>query len=167
MALTQSDQEEIEQFRRFLEFSKKKNKIMEAYEKAYSSPKQVIVMRTDLNMRKGKMAAQAAHASMAVLLDQMTVECEELYEIHKMVVANDSPLYAWLNGPFKKICVGIDSEAELLELYEKAKAAGLPTALITDSGLTEFNGVKTHTCIAIGPETPDKIDPFTSNLKLL
>lgn len=130
-------------------------------------PKQIIVMRTDLNMRKGKMAAQASHASMAVLLNQMTVECGEFYETHKLIVVNDSPLYAWLNGPFKKICVGIDSEAGLLELYEKVKAAGIPTALITDSGLTEFNGVKTHTCIAIGPDLPEKIDPFTSHLKLL
>lgn len=131
------------------------------------SPKQVIVMRTDLNMRKGKMAAQASHASMAVLLDQMTVECGDFYETHKLIVVNDSPLYNWLNGPFKKICVGIDSEAALLALYEKVKEAGIPTALITDSGLTEFNGVKTHTCIAIGPDLPEKIDQFTADLKLL
>ena len=97
----------------------------------------------------------------------MTVECGEFYETHKLIVVNDSPLYAWLNGPFKKICVGIDSEAGLLELYEKVKSAGIPAALITDSGLTEFNGVKTHTCIAIGPDLPEKIDPFTSHLKLL
>jgi PTH2 family peptidyl-tRNA hydrolase len=132
-----------------------------------SSPKQVIVMRTDLNMRKGKMAAQASHASMAVILDMMESEYTELYERRKLTIPEGSALSAWLNGPFKKICVGIDSEAGLLELYEKVKAAGIPTALITDSGLTEFNGVKTHTCIAIGPDLPEKIDPFTSHLKLL
>lgn len=130
-------------------------------------PKQIIVMRTDLNMRKGKMAAQASHASMAVLLNQMTVECGEFYETHKLIVVNDSPLYAWLNGPFKKICVGIDSEQALNDLFDRVQAANIPVSKIIDSGLTEFGGEKTLTCIAIGPDYPENIDPFTKDLKLL
>ena len=132
-----------------------------------SSPKQVIVMRTDLNMRKGKMAAQASHASMAVILDMMSSEYTELYETRKLVLPIGSALEQWVSGSFKKICVGIGSEAELLALYEKAKDLQLPTALITDSGLTEFNGVPTHTCIAIGPDFPERIDYITKELKLL
>ena len=132
-----------------------------------SSPKQIIVMRTDLNMRKGKMAAQASHASMAVILDMMECEYNELYERRHLTIPVGSALEAWLNGPFKKICVGIDSESELNELYDRVKAAGIPAAKIVDSGLTEFGGVKTLTCIAIGPDYPEKIDPFTNELKLL
>lgn len=132
-----------------------------------SSPKQVIVMRTDLNMRKGKMAAQASHASMAVILDMMDCEYTELYERRHLTIPVGSALDAWLNGPFKKICVGIDSEQALNDLYDKVKAAGLPAAKIVDSGLTEFGGEKTLTCIAIGPDYPEKIDPFTKELKLL
>lgn len=132
-----------------------------------SSPKQVIVMRTDLNMRKGKMAAQASHASMAVILDMMDCEYTELYERRHLTIPVGSALDAWLNGPFKKICVGIDSEQALNDLYDKVKAAGLSAAKIVDSGLTEFGGEKTLTCIAIGPDYPEKIDPFTKELKLL
>ena len=132
-----------------------------------NSPKQVIVMRTDLNMRKGKMAAQASHASMAVILNMMQSEYNELYERRHLTIPNGSALDAWLNGPFKKICVGIGSEEELLALGAKALELKLPVALITDSGLTEFGGVKTHTCIAIGPDYPENIDPLTKDLKLL
>lgn len=132
-----------------------------------SSPKQVIVMRTDLNMRKGKMAAQASHASMAVILTMMQSEYNELYETRKLVIPNGSALDAWLNGPFKKICVGIGSEAELDALYDRAVSAGLPCSIIVDSGLTEFAGVPTKTCIAIGPDFPERIDDLTKDLKLL
>ena len=132
-----------------------------------SSPKQVIVMRTDLNMRKGKMAAQASHASMAVILDMMECSYTELYERRQLTIPVGSALDAWLNGPFKKICVGIDSEQALNDLYDQVKAAGIPAAKIVDSGLTEFGGEKTLTCIAIGPDYPEKIDPFTKELKLL
>lgn len=124
-------------------------------------------MRTDLNMRKGKMAAQASHASMAVILNMMECEYNELYEKRALTIPVGSALDAWLNGPFKKICVGISSEAELLDLYEQVKAAGIPVSKIIDSGLTEFDGVKTLTCIGVGPDYPERIDPFTKSLKLL
>ena len=132
-----------------------------------SSPKQIIVMRTDLNMRKGKMAAQAAHASMAVILNMMQSEYNPLYETRKLVIPEGSALSLWLNGPFKKICVGIDSEAALNELFDRVAEAGIPVSKIIDSGLTEFGGVPTLTCIGIGPDFPENIDAFTKNLKLL
>jgi len=132
-----------------------------------SSPKQVIVMRTDLNMRKGKMAAQASHASMAVILNMMESEYNELYERRHLTIPNGSALDAWLNGPFKKICVGIGSEQELNDLFDRVQEARIPVSKIIDSGLTEFGGEKTLTCIAIGPDYPEKIDPFTKDLKLL
>lgn len=117
-----------------------------------SEPKQIIVMRTDLNMRKGKMIAQGAHASMKVLLDY-----KEEWEAKTK----------WLSDSFAKICVRADSEYELMEIYREALGSGLHASLIVDAGRTEFGGVPTRTCIAIGPEFPEDIDPITGHLKLL
>lgn len=126
--------------------------------------KQVIVMRTDLNMRKGKMAAQAAHASMKVILDQNI----SAYRNDRLEVCYDPLLRAWLaEGTFKKIVVGVNSEALLMELYNRAETRGMHCSLIKDNGLTEFNGIPTVTCIAIGPEESEKLDLLTGNLKLL
>lgn len=137
-----------------------------------NDPKQIIVMRKDLNMRRGKQIAQGAHASMKVLLDIMERGEGFLapdWKIKHMIlnIDSDSALDRWINGKFTKICVSVDSEQELLELYNKAKEMNIPCALITDAGLTEFNGIPTNTCIAIGPDFPEKIDPITSHLKLL
>lgn len=120
-----------------------------------TEPKQVIVIRKDLNMRKGKMVAQGAHAAMAAVLK------------NGMLVTKSDPLEEWLSGRFTKICVSVNSEEELLAVYQKAREAGILCSLITDAGLTEFNGVPTKTCCAIGPDYPDKIDPITKDLKLL
>lgn len=118
-------------------------------------PKQIIVIRKDLNMRKGKMVAQGAHASMAVLL-------EEQRKLHHPLPA----MAEWLSGRFTKICVSVNSEAELLAVYEQAKAEGIPCSLIKDSGLTEFKE-PTYTAVGIGPDYPEKIDKITGNLPLL
>ena len=130
--------------------------------------KQVIVMRKDLNMRKGKMIAQGSHASMKALLDLcFHFQPMSYVKILKFRYETDSAWDNWLNGRFTKIVVSCDSESELVELYEKAKEKKLPCSLIIDAGLTEFNGVPTKTCIAIGPAFPEKIDEITSHLKLL
>jgi PTH2 family peptidyl-tRNA hydrolase len=124
--------------------------------------KQVIVMRKDLNMRKGKMVAQGAHASMKAILDWA------IYDNGIMIdLPSDSPIENWLNGRFTKVCVSVDSEVELDEIYNKAKESGFICAMIVDAGLTEFNGVPTKTCCAIGPEWPEDIDKITGHLKLL
>lgn len=73
----------------------------------------------------------------------------------------------WIHGPFTKIVLGVNSKEELLAVYEKAKAASLLCALIVDSGKTEFNGVPTETCVAIGPNLREDIDPITGELKPL
>ena len=122
--------------------------------------KQVIVMRTDLNMRKGKMVAQGAHASMASLLTGF-IKNEDTYKI------GTDEVYEWLNGAFTKICVQCSSEEELDAIYAEAQRANLLCALITDNGLTEFKGVPTKTCLAIGPNDSEDIDKITKHLKLL
>ena len=123
--------------------------------------KQVIVMRKDLNMRKGKMIAQGAHASLKVLLDRgRAVEGGYAF-------ATTDAMAAWLGGRFAKICVSVDSEAALDAIVERARGASLPCALIVDSGATEFHGVPTKTCCAIGPAWTDEVDAITSGLPLL
>lgn len=119
-----------------------------------SAPKQIIVIRKDLNMRKGKMIAQGAHASMAPIL--------EAYRNNSFTKATTE----WLSTRFTKICVYVNSEQELLDVYQKAKDAGIQCALIKDAGLTEFKE-PTHTAVGIGPAYPEEIDPITGNLPLL
>ncbi len=123
--------------------------------------KQVIVMRKDLNMRKGKMIAQGSHASLgAVLLIQGA-----------MLRDPDCPwtpaAVTWFNGTFSKICVYVESETELMRINAEAERAGLPVKLITDAGHTEFHGVPTRTCLAIGPCWTEDVDKITGNLRLL
>ena len=132
--------------------------------------KQVIVIRKDLSMRKGKMCAQAAHASMKVILDEMfrsPFGHEGAYTQFHMTLLNESPLCQWLEGIFTKIVVGCDSEEELLALESSAHIHKVRCAIIKDAGKTEFGGNPTYTALAIGPDIPEKIDKITGHLKLL
>jgi peptidyl-tRNA hydrolase, PTH2 family len=125
--------------------------------------KQVIVMRKDLNMRKGKMIAQGSHACLKVFLDRGTAaEGGGSYSF-----ATTPAMDAWLTGRFKKVCVSVTSEAELDAVAERARAAGLPCAVVVDAGHTEFHGVPTKTCLAIGPADAPDIDAITGTLPLL
>ena len=128
--------------------------------------KQVIVMRADLNMRKGKMCAQAAHASMKVFFDRNR-EPQTPEEEYTLVIPLTDDMHDWALGLFTKVVVRCESESELLVLYTQALKSELPASLIRDAGLTEFGGVPTYTCIAIGPARSDLIDQITGGLKLL
>lgn len=111
--------------------------------------KQVIVMRTDLKMGKGKIAAQACHASL---------NCYKK--------ADKIDLKKWeLNGQ-KKVVLKISSEEELMELYSLVKETSLPCSLITDAGHTQIEP-STRTCLGIGPGSDEDIDKLTGDLKLL
>lgn len=126
-----------------------------------SQVKQVIVMRHDLGMRRGKQIAQGAHASMSFI-------CRRLQDCGALSLNDFSDVeQAWLTGSFAKVCCRVDSEQKLLEILDKAKATGLEVHLITDSGKTEFHGEPTRTCIAIGPDDAEKIDAVTGHLSLL
>lgn len=118
--------------------------------------KQVLVVRKDLKMRKGKIAAQCAHASMSFitrrLQDNIALKLEQQH---------------WLSTGFAKICVYVESEEELFAVFNAARAAGIEVHLITDSGRTAFHGVATNTCLALGPDDCDKIDKISGHLKLL
>ena len=118
--------------------------------------KQVLLYRRDLKMRKGKIAAQCAHASMKVLLDRATKVGPD-----QITITMDPAMAAWVGGRFTKIVLSVDDEAALLAAYAAAQERGLPAALITDAGLTEFGGVPTRTTVAIGPARAEDIDAIT------
>lgn len=135
-------------------------------------PKQVLVVRTDLKMRKGKMISQGAHASGKIFFDTIPRDALEFgfpegFERIRLTIEVDRSMFLWLAGIFTKVVCRVRSEEELLEVHERAKAAGLPCCLITDVGKTEFHGVPTKTAVAIGPAMPEEIDPVTGALDLL
>ena len=111
-----------------------------------SDYRQIIILRKDLGMRKGKMVAQGAHASMAAILNI----CEKLPD-GQMVIPNDPRIMPWLLGKSKKICVYVNSGEELFSLHQAAKDVGIISSLILDSGLTEFKE-PTYTAIVTGKQ---------------
>jgi peptidyl-tRNA hydrolase, PTH2 family len=114
--------------------------------------KQAIVVRTDLKMGKGKVAAQVAHASLSAA---------------EAAQQRRSDWYGtWKAEGQAKIVLKVDSEAGLLELFRKAKSGGLPASLVEDRGLTQIEP-GTVTCIGIGPGPDSEVDAVTGTLKLL
>ncbi|MBN48490.1 MAG: aminoacyl-tRNA hydrolase [Spongiibacteraceae bacterium] len=112
--------------------------------------KQVIVIRKDLKMRRGKEIAQGAHASLMAVLDRL-----------------DHPnVQDWLTNDFTKITVRVESEAELLSVYKGAESKGLICSLVQDRGFTEFDGIPTYTAVAVGPDTDENLRPLTGHLSL-
>lgn len=137
-----------------------------------NEPKQIIVMRKDLRnidgqkIRTGKQIAQGAHASLKAILNMGSIQ--ETNDGPSVVIPiTNKALHDWVLGRYTKVCVYVESEEELLNVYESAADAGLICALIKDAGLTEFGGIPTHTCCAIGPAYPDELVGITDHLKLL
>jgi len=128
-----------------------------------SEIKQVIVVRSDLNMRRGKEAAQVAHASMKWIADKLNLNKQP--DGFRNVYLNRVER-AWIDGPFAKIVVSVSSLEELMDIAFKAKDAELDVKVIIDAGRTEFHREPTTTCIAIGPDEAEKIDKITGHLKL-
>jgi len=114
--------------------------------------KQAIVVRNDLKMGKGKVAAQVAHASLSAA-EQAQAHREGWYE-------------EWKNEGQAKIVLKVGTEQELDELFSKARAAGLPASIIQDRGLTQVEP-GTVTCLGIGPGPDGDVDRITGKLKLL
>ena len=126
--------------------------------------KQVIVIRRDLRMRRGKEIAQGAHASTAWLADRVVQGIMPNGAVDHVVLSPAER--AWLETSFRKVTVKVNSEDELMAVYRKAIEAGLVVHLVTDRGLTEFGGIPTRTCLAVGPDYDDLVDPVTGDLEL-
>lgn len=131
-----------------------------------SDVKQVIVIRKDLKMRRGKEIAQGAHASIAWLTNRLSlIEYKGHDEVIYDCILEDFE-HDWIEGLFTKVCCKVESEEELLAIYEAAKKARLNVHLITDAGKTEFDGVPTRTCLAVGPNRTEDVDKITGHLTL-
>jgi len=109
--------------------------------------KQVILVREDLKMPRGKMIAQCAHASLEAAL-------------------KSNKLNEWKRKGTKKVILKVKNREELLKYYKLAKENKLTNALIKDAAKTFFK-MPTITCLAIGPDKEEKIDKVTKELKML
>ena len=143
-------------------------------ERTYKS-KQMIVMRRDLKMRKGKIAAQAGHAcveaTLMALVREGRLDQVRVTESGNWVYLEDdgsesTPLTRWFDKGVAKVCVYVDGEEALLEVAEKGRELGFAVALVCDAGFTEFHGEPTYTCLAFEPLAPEQIDPITGDLPL-
>ena len=135
--------------------------------------KQMLIVRRDLKMRKGKIAAQASHASVEAVLKAIVKNragqlrtATEAMPIRTLRRAGGSPLTDWFRYGMAKICVYVDSEEELLALDQKAREADVTTALILDAGFTEFHGQPTYTALAFEPLEAERADELTGGLPL-
>ncbi len=113
------------------------------------SYKQVILVRQDLKLPKGKLAVQCSHASVAALIKS-----------HKDDIAK------WQSEGMKKVVLKVKDEDELLIHKRNAEDLGMVCALIEDAGKTVVEP-GTVTCLGIGPDKEDKIDKVTGKLKIL
>ena len=113
--------------------------------------KQVLVLRTDLKMGKGKLCSQASHASIEAFL--------------KAKQKDSFLAEQWLKQGMPKIVLKVEGEKELLEVFEKAKKT-IPSALIKDAGRTQVEQ-GSITALVLGPWIGEEIDKFTKHLKLL
>lgn len=111
--------------------------------------KQVILVRQDLKMDKGKMSTQVAHASVDAVL-----------------ASSSDKIESWKKEGMKKIVVKVKDEAELKKYLHLAKREKLVAKLITDAGKTVFKE-PTVTCLGIGPDDDLKVDKVTHGLNLL
>lgn len=110
--------------------------------------KQVLVLRSDLGMSPGKVAAQACHASISA------------YEVSDIADIDD-----WKRDGVTKIVLAVGSEKELIDIYKLAVALELPTALIADEGRTEIVP-GSLTAVGIGPADASLINQVTGHLEL-
>ena len=114
--------------------------------------KQAIVMRTDIKMSRGKLIAQGSHAS--------------LMSYFETVKKDKNIAERWIAEGEKKIVLKVNGEEDLKKLHEAFKFKGVPSALVSDAGLTELPP-GTITALGVGPWLSEDIDRFTKPLKLL
>jgi PTH2 family peptidyl-tRNA hydrolase len=116
--------------------------------------KQVAIVREDLKMSRGKLAAQAGHAFVDAYQNAL-----------------DKGLHDWIRGwreggRITKIVLGVPDELTLIEIHRRCSATNLPVAYIVDYGLTELVG-QNATCMGIGPAPSEEIDKITGSLNLI
>ena len=111
--------------------------------------KQVIVVRNDLKLPKGKLAVQVAHAAVMAAL-----------------MAKGSILRRWKDGGQKKVVLGVNCLDDLIRLHDRSAGKGFPSVLVRDAGLTVVPP-GTVTALGIGPAEEEDLDAITGHLKLV
>lgn len=114
--------------------------------------KMVIAVRKDLDLGKGKIAAQVAHAAVTCALKAEKYEKKLFKE--------------WIREGQKKVVIRVDNEKAIFELKGRVEALGLVNEVITDAGHTQIEP-GTVTCLGIGPVEEEVIEPITGKYSLL
>lgn len=119
--------------------------------------KQVILIRRDTvpKMRMGKAVAQGCHGSTAFLID-LLLNNKKLSDKH----------LEWINSGYRKICLAVPTEKEMLDIYNLSKERNIESYLVCDSGKTEFKE-PTTTCVCLGPDYDEILNEITGHLTLL
>jgi PTH2 family peptidyl-tRNA hydrolase len=111
--------------------------------------KLVVLVRQDLKLPKGKLAAQVAHAAVESVFNSEKSKVDE-----------------WRSQGQKKVVLKVKDEQELMDFLRRAKTMKLKSCIITDAGRTVLEP-GTRTCVGIGPDYDDKLDPLTGKLKMV
>jgi peptidyl-tRNA hydrolase, PTH2 family len=114
--------------------------------------KQALIIRLDLNIGRGKMAVQCAHAAVSAA-QEARIHFPQWWK-------------SWLEEGQRKIALKAPDLETLLHLENTARRNGLPVYLVRDRGLTQIPP-DTVTCLGIGPAPSNLVDNLTSDLSLL
>lgn len=112
----------------------------------------VVLVRTDLDMGKGKIAAQVGHASVELALRAQKMDRK----------AFDT----WMSNGQRKVVLKVANKDEMIRYMNEARSSGLYTCMITDAGRTQVDP-GSQTCVGIGPAPESEIDKVTGSLKML
>ena len=118
--------------------------------------KMVFLVRQDLKMGAGKIAAQVAHAAIGLYDD--IFEGDNIYQ--------KNALDNWFNFGQKKVVLKADNLNIMIEVVRKCKELKLQYCMITDAGHTQIPAGSV-TVLGIGPDTSEKINQVTGNFKLM
>ena len=113
------------------------------------SLKQVIVVRDDLKLSRGKLAVQVAHAAVIGYLR-----------------SDPAVRRRWIDEGQKKVVLKVKSLEELMGIKYRAERENLVVGIVQDAGLTEIPP-GTITAVVIGPDEEKRIDKVTGSLLLL
>ncbi|KAL8914714.1 MAG: hypothetical protein Q9171_000727 [Xanthocarpia ochracea] len=118
--------------------------------------KLVLVVRTDLGMGKGKIAAQCSHATLACYRALSSNFPSSLNPVLKR----------WERMGQAKVVLQAKNEEEIETLQAQALSLGLCAQIIHDAGRTQIAS-GSATVLGVGPGPKSVVDQVTGGLKLL
>lgn len=112
----------------------------------------VLVVRSDLGLKKGKIASQCAHAAIMCYMKSASI--------------NKSKLNGWLGQGQPKIVVKVDDLQEMEKIAKFARDKNVVAEIVRDAGRTQVSS-GTATVLGLGPDSSEVIDSLVGHLKLL